>query len=148
MFLKKKVTEPKQPIPNIPEDSKLAEDSNRGFKEENESIRETQMAHLTSDAKVKGTIIFDGAIRVDGKVEGKIITDNGELVVGETGNVKATVKTRSAVIEGRVDGNITASDKVVLKQRAQLIGNLQAKTLVIEEGVVFVGHCNVNHEGV
>ena len=52
-----------------------------------------------------------------------------------------------AAIEGRVDGNIFASEKVELKQKAQLIGDLQAKTLVIEEGVVFVGQCNVNPNG-
>ncbi|ODS30511.1 MAG: Polymer-forming cytoskeletal [Candidatus Scalindua rubra] len=148
MFKKKKVTQPDQPVPNIPEDSKLADESKKGFKEENESGKESKMAHLTSDAKIKGTIKFDGAMRVDGKVEGKIVTDNGELFVGETGTVEATVKTRSAVIEGRVDGNITASDKVVLKQKARLIGDLQAKKLVIEDGVVFVGQCNVNHEEV
>ena len=47
-----------------------------------------------------------------------------------------------------MDGNIKASDRVELKQKAQLIGDLQAKVLVIEEGVVFVGKCNVNPEGV
>ena len=48
----------------------------------------------------------------------------------------------------RIDGKIIASDKVVLKQKAHLIGDLQAKHLVIEEGVVFVGRCNVNPKGV
>ena len=82
-------------------------------------------------------------MRVDGKVDGKIITDNGDLVIGETGTVNADINTKSAIVEGRVDGKITASDKVVLKQKAHLIGDLQAKTLVVEEGVVFVGRCNV-----
>ena len=40
-----------------------------------------------------------------------------------------------------------ASEKVELKERAQLIGDLKARTLVIEEGVVFVGKCNVNPDG-
>lgn len=48
----------------------------------------------------------------------------------------------------RIDGKIIASDKAVLKQKAHFIGDLQAKTLVIEEGVVFVWRCNVNPEGV
>ncbi len=46
-----------------------------------------------------------------------------------------------------MEGNIKASDKVELKQKAHLIGDLQAKALVIEEGVVFIGQCNVNPEG-
>ncbi len=58
------------------------------------------------------------------------------------------LRQKNAVIDGRVDGKIIASDKIVLKQKAHLIGDLQAKTLVIEEGVVFIGRCNVNPEGV
>ncbi len=126
--------------------------SKSGFKKVNESRKGIRMAEgkltsLTSDADIKGTIKFGEALRIDGKFDGELITDNGELVVGKTGKVKATIKVRNAVVEGRVDGNIKASDKVELKQNAHLIGDLQAKTLVIEEGVVFVGQCNVNPEG-
>ncbi len=110
-------------------------------------MAEGKLTNLTQDVDIKGTIKFGEAMKIDGKFDGKLITDNGELVVGKTGKVKATIKVRSAVIEGRVDGNIKASDKVELKQKAHLIGDLQAKTLVIEEGVVFVGQCNVNPEG-
>ncbi|MEE9606035.1 MAG: polymer-forming cytoskeletal protein, partial [Candidatus Scalindua sp.] len=106
-----------------------------------------KMTNLTSDTNVKGTIKFGEAMKIDGKFDGELISDNGELTVGKTGKVKANVKVKSAVIEGRVDGNIKASDKVELKQKAHLIGDLQAKILVIEEGVVFVGQCNVNPEG-
>ncbi len=105
------------------------------------------MANLTQDAEIKGTIKFGEAMRMDGNFDGELISDNGELIVGETGNVKANINVKSAVIEGRVDGNIKASDKVELKQNAHFIGDLQAKILVIEEGVVFVGQCNVNPEG-
>ncbi len=105
------------------------------------------MANLTQDADIKGTIKFGQAMRIDGNFEGELITDNGELVVGKTGKVKAIINVRSAVIEGRVEGNIKASDKVELKKSAHLIGNLQTKTLVMEEGVIFVGTCNVNPGG-
>ncbi|MHC4183171.1 MAG: bactofilin family protein [Planctomycetota bacterium] len=105
------------------------------------------MSNLTSGTEIEGTIKFSDAMRIDGKFNGELITDNGDLVVGKTGSVKANVKVRSAVIEGRVDGDIKASDKVELKQKAHLIGDLQANTLILEEGVVFVGQCNVNPEG-
>jgi cytoskeletal protein CcmA (bactofilin family) len=110
-------------------------------------MAEGKLTNLTTDADIKGTIKFSEAMRIDGKFEGELIADNGELTVGKTGSVKANVKVKSVIIEGRVDGNIKASDKVELKQKAQLIGDLQAKILVIEEGVVFVGQCNVNPEG-
>ncbi len=106
------------------------------------------MANLASDVEVKGTIKFDGTMRIDGRFDGEMITDNGDLVVGKTGIVNAIVKVRSAVIEGRVGGKIIASNKVELKQKSHIIGDLQTKTLVVEEGVVLVGKCNVNPEGV
>jgi cytoskeletal protein CcmA (bactofilin family) len=152
MFRKKKDAKQDQSIPEDAEESKLTNDIESGFKKENGSRKEAKMAegkmtNLTPDAEIKGTIKFGEAMRMDGNFEGELISDNGELVVGETGNVKANINVRSAVIEGRVDGNIKASDRVELMQNAHLTGDLQAKTLIIEEGVVFVGQCNVNPEG-
>lgn len=137
MFGKKKDKEPDPSVPKSPEVPISSKDIQRGFR------NDAKMAYQTPDCKITGTIKFDGSMRIDGKVDGEITTDNGELVIGETGTVKAAINTKSAIIEGRVDGKITASGKVVLKQKAQLIGDLQAKTLVVEEGVVFVGRCNV-----
>jgi cytoskeletal protein CcmA (bactofilin family) len=143
MFGKKKVLKEDHPVPVSPKAPEPSNDIQRGVREKNEFRNDTKMAYITPDCKVTGTIKFNGTMRIDGKVDGKIITDNGELVIGETCTVKATINTKSAIIEGRVDGKITASDKVVLKQKARLIGDLQAKTLVMEEGVVFVGRCNI-----
>jgi len=102
---------------------------------------------LTPDVEIKGTIKFDKIMKVDGKFEGEMVTQEGELIVGKTGTVKANVKVKNASIEGRLDGNLVAAEKVELKHKAQLLGDLQARTLVIEEGVVFVGQCNVNPDG-
>ncbi len=110
-------------------------------------MAENSMTNLTQDVEIKGTIKFDKVMKVDGKFEGEMITNEGELIVGKTGTIKANVKVKNASIEGRLDGNIVAAEKVELKQKAQLLGDLQARTLVIEEGVVFVGQCNVNPDG-
>jgi len=139
-------TKDKKPDPSVPKITVVPESLNdiqKGFREENEFRNDAKKAYITPDCKITGTIKFDGPMRIDGKVDGKIITDNGELVIGETSTVSATINTKSAIIEGRVDGKITASDKVVLKQKAHVIGDLQAKTLIVEEGVVFAGRCNV-----
>ncbi len=137
MFGKKKDKKPDPSVPKSPEVPKSSNDTQREFS------NDAKMAYQTPDCKISGTIKFDGQMRIDGNVDGEIITDNGELAIGETCTAKATINTKSAIIEGRVEGKITASDKVVLKQNAQLIGDLQAKTLVVEKGVVFVGRCNV-----
>ena len=148
MFRKKKEINQEPSFQRNAEYSKLPEDSKRIIEKENEPEKKAISARLSSDAEIEGTIKFDGIMRIDGNVNGEISTDNGELVVSESGIVNATITTKSAVIEGRVDGKITASDKIVLKQKAHLIGDLQSKILVIEEGVVFAGRCNVNPEGV
>jgi len=110
-------------------------------------MSDNNITNLTTDVEIKGTIKFEKIMNIDGKFEGELIADQGELIVGKTGTVKADVKVNNAIIEGRLDGNLEAAEKVELKQNAQLIGDLQAKTLVIEEGVVFVGQCNVNPDG-
>ena len=143
MFGKKKDKKSEPSVPKSPDVPKPLNDIQKGFKEENEFRNDAKMAYQTPDCKIKGTIKFDGPMRIDGKVDGQIITDSGDLVIGETGTVKAAITTKSAIVEGRVEGKITASDKVVLKQKAHLIGDLKAKTLVVEEGVVFVGRCNI-----
>ncbi len=147
MFGKKKDAKQNQPIPENTEVSKLTDNSKSGFKKVNEFRKESKVANLTEDANIKGSIKFGQSMRIDGNFEGELTSDSGELVVGKAGNVRATIKVRSAIVEGRVDGNIKASDRVELKQNAHLIGDLQAKTLVVEKGVVFVGKCNVNPEG-
>tara|TARA_B100000959_G_scaffold219_1_gene248 strand:- start:91 stop:528 length:438 start_codon:yes stop_codon:yes gene_type:complete len=143
MFGKKKDKKSEPSVPKSPDVPKPSNDIQKGFKEENEFRNDAKMAYQTPDCKIKGTIKFDGPMRIDGKVDGQIITDSGDLVIGETGTVKAAITTKSAIVEGRVEGKITASDKVALKKKAHLIGDLKAKTLVVEEGVVFVGRCNV-----
>ncbi|ODS31779.1 MAG: Polymer-forming cytoskeletal [Candidatus Scalindua rubra] len=110
-------------------------------------MNEGSTTNLTTDVEIKGTIKFDKVMNIEGKFEGELVTNDGELIVGKTGAIKANVKVKNATIEGRLDGNIVAAEKVVLKQKAQLLGDLQARTLVIEEGVVFVGKCNVNPDG-
>ncbi len=149
MFGKKKDIKQEQPtIPGKAEEPKLTDDSKGAFKEVNESRKLSKMTILASDTNVKGSIKFSKAMKIDGNFEGELTTDNGNLIVGKTGTVRANLKVRSAVVEGRVEGKIIASDKVELKHKSHIIGDLQTKILVVEEGVVLVGKCNVNPEGI
>ena len=118
------------------------------IKKEPRKMNDSNVTTLTPDVEIKGSIKFTKTLEMNGKFEGDLITDNGEIVVGPTGQVKANFKVKNAVIEGRVDGNVTAEDRIELKNNAQLIGDLTAKTLSIEEGVLFVGQCNVNPKGI
>jgi len=97
---------------------------------------------LSSDVEIKGSIKFQNELIIDGKIEGEIIS-NGILTVGENAEVRGEIKTKSVTVLGKVHGNITVEERCELKTRAQLIGDLKAARLMIEEGATFVGKSEV-----
>jgi cytoskeletal protein CcmA (bactofilin family) len=97
---------------------------------------------LSSDVEIKGSIKFQNELIVDGKIEGEIIS-TGILTVGENAEIRGEIKTKSVTVLGKVHGNITVDERCELKTRAQLIGDLKAARLMIEEGATFVGKSEV-----
>lgn len=98
---------------------------------------------LNSDVEVKGTLKFSGELTFDGKVDGDISSD-GTLTLGDNAIVKGTIDAGSVVVRGKITGNIIAKDKIELKAKTELFGDVRASKLVIEEGVTFVGKTEVN----
>lgn len=98
---------------------------------------------LNSDVEVKGTLKFSGELLFDGKVDGDINSD-GILTLGDNAVVKGTIDAGSVVVRGKITGNIVAKDKIELKAKTELFGDVRAAKLVIEEGVTFVGKTEVN----
>lgn len=91
---------------------------------------------------VKGDVTVEGSIQVDGEFVGGVdATDT--LVVGETGKVDGDANVANAVIGGRMYGNVFASGKIELKRGSQLLGDIKTRGLVIEDGVVFQGNCQM-----
>ena len=105
---------------------------------------EMAATNLNSDVHIKGSIDFTDSLRLDGHFEGELHSDSGLLIVGKNGSVQATITVGSAIIEGKVEGNIIAKDKIELRSSAQHYGDIKATRLVVEEGVIFVGKCDVN----
>ncbi len=103
---------------------------------------------LNSDVSVVGTLRFTDALLVDGSVEGEITSD-GVLTVGANATIQASdknkvaVRTKSAIIQGRVTGDVVVTDRVELTATAELIGDVTANKISIQEGAVFIGHCMV-----
>jgi cytoskeletal protein CcmA (bactofilin family) len=97
---------------------------------------------LSSDVEIKGSLKFQNDLTIDGKIEGEI-NSPGTLTVGENAEVRGEIKTKSVTVLGKVNGNITVDERCELKGRAQLIGDLKAARLVIEEGATFVGKSEV-----
>lgn len=100
-------------------------------------------AILDQGSEFEGKLTFEGTVRIDGKFKGEIISE-ANLVVGESGKVEADIQVSSISVSGEIKGNVTAKDKVEIHPPAVVQGNIQAGTLVIEEGAVFEGSCSMN----
>jgi cytoskeletal protein CcmA (bactofilin family) len=98
---------------------------------------------LSSDVEIKGNLKFSGELTMEGKLEGEINSD-GILHLGETGSVNGNLNVSSVIVRGKINGNVVAKDKIEIKSKAELFGDIRAAKLVIEEGVTFVGKTEVN----
>lgn len=101
-------------------------------------------ATLGADVEFKGSLIFKERLCVNGRFEGDLVSDGGLLVVGHDAEIRANIKVGNLVSEGKIYGNISANDKVELRAPSQIFGDIEAARLSVEEGVTFVGNCNVN----
>jgi cytoskeletal protein CcmA (bactofilin family) len=98
---------------------------------------------LNVDVEIKGNVKFSGELAFDGKLEGDVQTD-GVLNLGENSQVTGNINAQVVFARGKINGNINAKDKVEVKARSELFGDIRAAKLVIEEGVTFVGKIDVN----
>ena len=98
---------------------------------------------LGKEARFHGKLSFEGAVRIDGRFEGEILTED-LLLVGPGAEVKATLTVGSVVIHGTVEGDVFAKTSVEIKAPGRLRGNVTTPSLVIEKGVVFDGTCTMS----
>jgi cytoskeletal protein CcmA (bactofilin family) len=98
---------------------------------------------LTSDVEIKGTLKFSGELTFEGKLEGEIQSD-GILNLGDTAVITGNINAQSVVVRGKVNGNIVAKEKIDIKAKTEMFGDIRSSKLVIEEGVTFVGKTEVN----
>jgi cytoskeletal protein CcmA (bactofilin family) len=112
-----------------------------------ERLRDERIATtLSEDTQFSGNLKFDKTLKIEGKFKGDL-TSSGTLIIGKSGQVEAEISVGSMIVEGKVSGNVVAEDLVDLRSTAQLFGDVTASKLKIEEGVVFVGHADVQPKG-
>ena len=100
------------------------------------------VGHLYKGSRVTGQLAFEGSARIDGSVEGEIQC-HGTLTIGEGADVRAKISSQVVIIRGKVEGDVTAKEKVELVAPARLFGNVTTPRLIITEGVVFDGDCSM-----
>lgn len=98
---------------------------------------------LNSDVELKGTLKFSGEMTFDGKLEGDINSD-GNLNLGDNAVIKGNINVGTVVVRGKINGNVAAKEKIDIKAKTELFGDIRSPKLVIEEGVTFVGKSEIN----
>ncbi len=91
----------------------------------------------------RGELRFERLLRIDGTFEGELVSQ-GRVIVGPKGKVKANLNLKSAVIEGKVEGNITVEERLELRSEASVQGDIKAKSLTVDDGVTIMGLVEVN----
>ena len=99
-------------------------------------------AYMGEDTVFNGSLTFDGTVRIDGKFEGQVITED-TLIIGETGHLMAEISAGTVICMGRVEGTVMASKKVEIHSTSKVVGNVKSPALYIELGGVLDGSCDM-----
>ena len=97
---------------------------------------------ISKDTSMEGSFNSESDVRMDGFIKGDVRCSK-RLVMGESGQVKGTIIAESAVIMGKIEGELQVKDTLHLKATAVINGNIQAKIMTVEEGAEFNGECRI-----
>ena len=95
--------------------------------------------NIGQSVQIKGTLVGKEDLTIDGKVEGKIQLEDHVLTIGPHGVIQAEVQAKTILIHGRLDGNVSADDKVEIGATATVRGDLRAPRVDILDGATFKG---------
>ena len=99
-------------------------------------------AYMGEDTIFNGLLNFTGTVRIDGKFEGQVITED-TLIIGETGHLTAEISAGTVICMGYVEGTVMASQKIEIHSTSKVVGSIKSPALHIELGGVFDGTCDM-----
>ena len=97
---------------------------------------------LIKDCLINGEVNTPNDIRIDGTLNGNLHC-NARVVLGVSGLIKGNIFCSSALIEGKVTGNIDSKNSLDIRSTALIEGDIQSSKLIIEDGAKFNGHCKM-----
>lgn len=97
---------------------------------------------IGSGTAIEGIISSKENVCVEGMFKGKILSE-AAVIIGETGRVEADIKADTVLMSGEVHGNIVAKTRLEITSHGKLKGNIKTRSLVIAEGVLFEGNCQM-----
>jgi cytoskeletal protein CcmA (bactofilin family) len=101
------------------------------------------LAQIGKSLVIKGELSGSEDIYVDGQVEGSIALKGNSLTVGPNGQVKASVEAKGVIVQGKLEGNVAASDRVELRKSAVMTGDISTQRIAIEEGAYLKGKIDI-----
>ena len=108
-------------------------------RKDDDGMRVTERVNIGKSVVIKGELNGSEDLTVEGRVEGKIELRQHVLTIGPNGKIKAQVFAKAVVVLGEVNGNVTASDKVSIKENGSVDGDITAPRVAIAEGAHFRG---------
>ena len=106
-------------------------------------IKEGTLTGFVGNGTCDSEATFRGMLRIDGRLSGNINSQDGTLIVGTGGQVDADIEVAVAIIHGTINGDIIATKRIEIGRSSRVIGNIQAPTLIIEQGAIFEGNCRM-----
>lgn len=139
--------QPTTPAYNSPTEPTSATAANRAITESDSMARDIKEGRLSGfvghGTTLTGETEFHAMLRVDGHLIGTVTSEAGTLIVGTNGQVDANVSVAAAMVNGAVNGDIIASEKLQLGRTARVMGNIQSPRLIVEEGAILEGSCSM-----
>jgi cytoskeletal protein CcmA (bactofilin family) len=111
------------------------------------SAASTDQATLGKSLVIKGEVTGSESLYIDGRVEGTINLTGNRVTIGKNGQVAANITAREIVVLGKVRGNLTAADRVDIRNEGSLTGDVVAQRISIEDGAFFKGGIDIRKPG-
>jgi cytoskeletal protein CcmA (bactofilin family) len=111
-----------------------------------DTSKTAEFALIGRSVIIKGELSGSEDLYIDGQVEGSIELQGNNLTVGPNGQVKANVNAKGVVIQGKLEGNVRATDRAELRKSAIAIGDIATQRLAIEDGAYFKGKVDIQRD--
>lgn len=111
-----------------------------------ETPKTAEFAHIGKSVIIKGELSGSEDLYVDGQVEGSIELSGNRLIIGPHGQVRASVNAKGVIVQGKLDGNTRASERVELTKSAIAVGDIVTQRIAIEEGAYFKGKVDIQKD--
>jgi cytoskeletal protein CcmA (bactofilin family) len=109
----------------------------------NAVLNNQEQATIGKSLIIKGEVTGSESLYIDGRVEGAINLPGNRVTVGRNGQVQANINAREVVVLGKVKGNLTASDRVDIRNEGSLTGDVVCQRISIEDGAYFKGGIDI-----